>query len=63
MSRAEVKFRIPVKLKWSRVHDWGVSIWPMHALSSIWQEGLECHFSASVVGHLSLSHLLSPHGT
>ena len=53
MSRAEVKVRIPGKIKSSLVHDWGVSLWPMHALSSIWQEGHGFHSSASVVRHLS----------
>lgn len=53
MSRAEVKLRIPGKLKCLLVHDWGLSLWPVHALSSIWQEGRGFHSSASVVRHLS----------
>ena len=61
MSRAEVKLRIPGKLKCLLVHDSGVSLWLMHALSSIWQEGNGFHPRASVVRHLSpVSLLASP---
>ena len=53
MSRAELKVRIPGKLKLSLVHDWGLSIWPMHVLSSIGQEGGGFLSSVSVVHRLS----------
>ena len=61
MSRAEVKVRNPVKIKLSLVHDWDVSIWPMHALSSNCQEGGRVHSSVSMVHHLSsISLVASP---